>query len=86
MSENYGSQELLTAEDSKRVADALIERIVSEDISGAVSSTLHDLFWPAGLGSDSLRRDWFARIVEHMCDQIERGVIGAAQDAAEKLK
>ena len=86
MSENYGSSALLTAEDSKRVADAIIERVESEDISGAVSSKLHDLFWPADLGSDSLRRDWFARIVEHMCDQIKRGVVGAAQDAAEKLK
>ena len=73
--------QFLTDQDSKRVADALIAAIEGADIESAVRSALRDLFHPSTRAM--WKEDWFPLSVEHMCDQIERGVIAAFERKAE---
>ena len=76
MSEHFG-QALLQPADSKRVADALVAWIEGEDVSGAVSSKLHDLFWPAGGG---LNRTWLSDVIEDACNRMAQEVAAAARE------
>lgn len=77
-------QAMLTPEDSKRVADAIIEMIGDCDINSAVYSAIRSIVMPRT--DRQWKEDWFPLTVEDMCDKIMHGVIGAAQDAADGRK
>jgi len=77
---------LLTAEDSKRVADALIAAIgeADLDIGPYVRDAFSDMLLPR---SDARwREDWFPRLVEELVVSISDGVVGAAYDVAAARK
>ncbi len=77
---------ILTPEDSKRVADALIEKIEEADfdIAGEMRDAVRSVLRPST--ASAWKEDWFPLTVEQMCDEISRGVVGAVQDAAEKVR
>jgi len=79
-------QNLLTPEDSKRVADAMIEKIEEADfnIADAVLYAVNSILMPKT--KNYWKEDWFPLCIEEMCDQITTGVIGAAYEAAEKKR
>lgn len=79
-------QTILTPEDSKRVADALIEKIEDADfgIADAVRDAIHSVLMPNT--RNHWKKDWFPLCIEQMCDEISRGVVGAAYEAAEKTR
>jgi len=74
---------LLTAEDSKRVADALIKKIEESDldIAGAVSGSIEKCLLPRKSGWVA---DWFPEIMQDMCDRIARSVSDAAHRISKK--
>ena len=76
---------LLAPEDSKRVADALIEVIQAADLDFAsgVSSAFGDILKPYTGG---WKEDWFPESVVAMCEKITRGVVDAAYQAAERRR
>jgi hypothetical protein len=75
-------QSLLTAEDSKRVADAIIRKIENSDldIAGAISGSIEKLLFPKRNGWVS---DWLPITIEEMCDNISRSISGAAYKIAD---
>jgi hypothetical protein len=79
-------QTMLTPEDSKRVADALIEKIKESDfgIADAVRNAIRSVLMPQT--KNNWKEDWFPLGIEQMCDEISRGVIGAAYEAAQKKR
>jgi hypothetical protein len=80
MSEYFG-QALLQPADSARVANALVAWIESEDVSGAVSGKLHDLFWPVG---GNLNKTWFADVIEDACNRMVLKVAEAMRDGTKR--
>jgi hypothetical protein len=78
MTEYFG-QALLQPADSARVADALVAWIEGEDVSGAVSAKLHDLFWPVG---GNLNKTWLADVIEDACNRMVREVAAAVRERA----
>jgi hypothetical protein len=79
-------QTILTPEDSKRVADALIAKIEESDcdIASAVRDAICSVIMPRT--KNNWKEDWFPLGIEQMCDEISRGVVGAAYEAAEKKR
>jgi len=79
-------QTLLTPEDSKRVADALIEKMEEADfdIAGAVRDAIRSVLMPQT--KNYWKEDWFPLSIEEMCDKISRGVVGAAHEAAWEMR
>jgi hypothetical protein len=70
---------LLTPEDSKAVADALIDKIAAADFD--VATAVRDLLIPQ---ANLWRADWFPLIVEDTCNKIARGIVNAAEQARRK--
>jgi hypothetical protein len=68
---------LLQPEDSARVADALVNWLEGEDITGAVGGRLYELFWP--LGSD-VKKTWFVDVIEDACNRIVQEIASAARE------
>jgi hypothetical protein len=77
-------QTMLTPEDSKRVADALIQKIEEAefDIADSVRDAIRSVLMPNT--RNNWKEDWFPLSIEQMCDEISRGVVGAAYEAAGK--
>lgn len=73
---------MLTAEDSKRVADSLIEMIEKTDIAKAVSDAIRATLQPDT--HNGWKKDWFPLTVEDMCDKIQQATIDAVWDVANK--
>lgn len=71
---------MLTPEDSKRVADALINKIDEIDISTAVYDAIKSVIMP--YSANHWKTDWFPLTITDMCDEIASGVVAAAQDAS----
>lgn len=63
-------QTLLTPEDSKRVADAIIEKIEQADfdIAFAVKQSFDSVLWPKT--KLNWKEDWLPLIIEDLCDKI----------------
>ena len=78
-------QTLLTPEDSKRVADALIAKIddANFDVAFTVADAISRVVMP--YTANNWKKDWFPLCIEEMCDEIRRGVVNAAYEAAEKI-
>ena len=74
--------QLLTPEDSKRIADAVIEKIQDADwnIAEAVQDAVRDVLVP-----EIWKPGWLPCLIEDMCNQISRGVVAAAYEASEKI-
>jgi len=79
-------QTILTPEDSKRVADALIEKIEEADfgIADAVRDAIRSVLMPQT--RNHWKEDWFPLSIEQMCDEISRGIVGAAYEVVEKKR
>ncbi|MDP1652382.1 MAG: hypothetical protein Q8L56_06640 [Rhodocyclaceae bacterium] len=77
---------MLTPEDSKRVADKLIEKIEESDfgVADAIRSAIRSVLMPQT--RNHWKEDWFPLGIEQMCDEISRGVVGAAYEAVEKKR
>lgn len=83
MSETYAPVMLLQPDDSRRVADALIEMIERTDLAEGLASVLR----PPNVtyvGDTGYYPDWFARSVGNMLDNIESGVVDAIERAARR--
>lgn len=78
-------QTLLTQEDSKRVADAIIERINESnfDVYSAVHDAIRSVIKP--VTSAMWKEDWFPWLLEETCNKISSGVIDAAYLAAKNI-
>lgn len=75
-------QTMLTPEDSKRVADALIQKIEDSDfdVAYAVKDALLTIVRPPA--SDCFaawKPDWFPLTVQGMCEDIVRAIAAAAE-------
>ena len=70
--------QLLTPEDSKRIADAVIEKI--QDADWNIAEVVREVLVPC-----QHRPEWLAFVIEDMCNQISRGVVAAAYEASEKI-
>jgi len=73
---------MLTPEDSKRVADALIEKIEASDFDFDIASVFRSLIVPHT--RNQWEEDWFPLLIEEMCDKISSGITYAARDIATK--
>lgn len=59
---------ILTPHDSKRVADAIINKIESSDFD--IAGVIRDVLIPKT--DNHWKEDWFPLIVEDMCNRISR--------------
>lgn len=77
-------QTILSPEDSKRVANALIKKIeeIEFNIDDSIRDAIRSVLMPRT--QRSWREDWFPLTIEQMCDEISHGVIGAVYEAANK--
>jgi glutamine synthetase type III len=75
---------MLSPEDSKRVADALIAKIESADvdIAYAVAQVVRDLVLPTG--EPHWKRDWFPLSVEELSNEIAAAVQFGITDGLRK--
>ncbi|MEF3075215.1 hypothetical protein V2P20_09270 [Methylobacter sp. Wu1] len=76
---------MLTQEDSKRVADALIDKINESDfdIAESVKHAINSVIMPT---KNRWHEDWFPSILAEMCGEISRGIVAAAYSAAENKR